>query len=193
MLQAFGYISAVLSIVMVVPYIRDIFRLKTKPERASWFIWSVLGFIAFASQFAEGATNSLWLTVGQTVAVLAVFILSLKYGMGGLAKRDIKALIVAGLGLVLWYLTDVPAYALLFVLIVDISGSILTILKSYERPETETISTYLISGTSGIFGLLAVGEPDFVLMAYPLYILVINYVIAGTIVLGKINKTTQIP
>src|SRR3989304_2731778 len=73
--------------------------------KGSWFIWTMLGFIAFFSQLAKGATNSLWLTVGQTTSVLIIFLLSLKYGYGGLGKRDLRALIGAGIGLVLWYLT----------------------------------------------------------------------------------------
>ncbi len=115
---------------MVVPYIRDIFLLKTKPERASWFIWTVLGFISFFSQYAKGATNSLWLTAGQTCAVLIIVILSIKYGVGGFTKRDIRALIGAGVGLALWYLTKEAAWAIFFVIAVDSIGSSLTALQA---------------------------------------------------------------
>ena len=185
MLLIFGYISAILSIACIFPYIRDIFKLETKPERGSWFIWTVLGFIAFFSQLTKGATDSLWLTAGQTVAVLIIFLLSLKYGYGGLGKRDLQALIGAGVGLLLWYFTREAAYALIFVILVDGIGTLLTALKSYKDPESETLSTWIISGTSGIFGMLAVGRINFILLAYPFYIMLANYVIVAAITLGK--------
>lgn len=191
MLTIFGYISALLSILMVIPYIKDIFLLKTKPERASWFIWTVLGFIAFFSQFAEGATDSLWLTAGQTFAVFIIVVLSVKYGVGGFTKRDMRALIGAGIGLILWYITSEPAWALFFVIIIDGIGTSLTAVKAYSDPASETLSTWIMSGTSGILGALAVGAFNPILLAYPLYIVVANYTIVACIVLGrKSNKKT---
>ena len=100
MLKTLGLLSGFLSIIMYIPYLRDIFHHTTKPERASWLIWSVLGGIAFFSQFAKGATNSLWLTGAQTLGVFVVFILSLRYGVGGLVKRDIYALNYSGTWLI---------------------------------------------------------------------------------------------
>lgn len=185
MLAIFGYISAVLSILMVVPYIRDIFLLKTKPERASWLIWTVLGFIAFFSQLAKGATDSLWLTGGQTLAVLIIVLLSIKYGVGGLTNRDIKALIAAAVGLIIWYITKEATWALLIVVAIDSVGTLLTAIKSYEDPESETFSTWIMSGTSGIFGALAVGAIHPILLVYPLYIVIANYTIVITMLLGK--------
>lgn len=176
---------------MVVPYIRDIFRLKTKPERASWFIWTVLGFIAFFSQWAKGATDSLWLTGGQTLAVLIVVFLSIKYGTGGFSRRDIFALIAAGFGLILWYLTSDAIFALAMVILVDSIGSLLTAIKVYGDPGSETLSTWVMSGTSGIFGALAVGSLNPVLLAYPIYIFVANYLIVGTKLLGERKKARR--
>lgn len=177
---------------MVVPYIKDIFALKTKPERASWFIWTVLGVIAFASQFAKGATESLWLTGGQTAAVLIVFLLALKYGVGGLNKRDVKALIAAGFGLILWYFTKEAAYALIIVILIDSIGTLLTTVKAYQDPESETLITFIISGISAVFGSFAVGSFSLILLAYPLYLVVGNIFIVSAILLGRkkrLNRT----
>lgn len=186
--MAFGYISAALSILMVLPYIRDILMLKTKPERASWFIWTVLGLIAFFSQFAKGATGSLWLTAGQTLAVFIVLLFAIRYGVGGFAKRDKLALAAAGFGLILWYLTKEAYTALLMVIAIDAIGSMLTLLKAYEHPETETLSTWVMSGTSGVFGALAVGGIHWILLSYPLYIILANYSITAAILFGRKRK-----
>lgn len=173
---------------MIVPYVRDIFRLKTKPERGSWFIWTFLGFIAFFSQLAKGATDSLWLTGGQTAAVLVVFLLSLKFGYGGLGKRDSRALIAAGAGLILWYVTREATFAILFVILADSIGTLLTAFKAYEDPKSETFSTWIISAISGVFGAFAVGSFNLILLAYPIYIALANSVIVGAITAGKRRK-----
>jgi hypothetical protein len=188
MLKTFGIVSGLLAIVAVIPYIRDIIKKTTRPERASWLIWTVLGGIAFFSQLAKGATNSLWMTGLSTLCVLVVFLLSLKHGEGGLVKRDIAALLFAFLGLVLWYFTKDATVALLIVIAVDLSGSVLTIIKSYKDPESETMSTWVLASISGLFGTLSVGSFNWVLLMYPLYILLANSAVTVAILLGKRNK-----
>jgi hypothetical protein len=188
MLQLLGIASAILSLICFIPYIKDILSGSTRPERASWLIWTVLGCIAFFSQLAEGATDSLWLTVGQTFGVTGIFLLSLKFGVGGLVKRDVIALSFAALGLVLWSITNEAAIALILVILIDCVGSILTMIKSYEDPESETVITFILSGTSGLLGALAVGSWDILLLSYPVFIWMINYAIAGSIFLGRRRK-----
>jgi len=187
MLQVFGYVSAILSIIMIIPYIWDILHKKAQPERGSWLIWTVLGSISFFSQMAKGATYSLWFTGTQTVAVLIILLFSIKYGYGGLAKRDTKALIGAGVGLVLWYLTKEAAIALFIVIMVDAIGVYLTTIKSYEHPESETLTMWLMSSASGFFGMLAVGGFNPILLLYPFYIVMANLVVVAAILLGRRN------
>jgi hypothetical protein len=189
-LQVFGISSGILSAVCYVPYIRDILRLKTKPERASWFIWFTLGAIAFASQAAQGATHSLWLTVVQTFGVLTIFLLSLKYGVGGFMKHDIISLVVAAISLVLWYFTNNPLSALVLIIIIDIAGAYPTIIKSYYSPESETLSTWILSSIAGICAMIAVGSLNGALLFYPIYICLANAAVATAIVLGR-NKSLK--
>ncbi|HXS15200.1 MAG TPA: hypothetical protein VN711_03665, partial [Candidatus Saccharimonadales bacterium] len=111
-LLIFGYLSAFFSIFSYVPYVRDIFAGKAKPERASWFIWTVLVFIQFFSQLTKGAHYSLWLSGSQLFGITLIFLLSLKFGYGRLRRNDYIALAVAGLGLIFWYITHDAALAL---------------------------------------------------------------------------------
>lgn len=185
MLQVLGILSGVLSGLSYLPYIKDIFLRTTKPERASWLIWSILGSIAFFSQFAEGATWSLYLTGIDTLGVIIIFLLSIKYGVGGLTKKDIIALIAAGIGLLLWYLTNQAVIALLMTMLIDAAGAILTVIKSYEHPETETLTTWTIISIAAILGMLSVGEINFVLLAYPFYIFLANFAVVLAILAGR--------
>jgi len=187
-IKFFGYLSGTLSVVAIIPYIYDILKGNTKPERASWFIWSALGLIAFFSQMEKGATNSLWMVGTSTVAVIVVSLLSLKLGYGGFSKRDKISLLIAAFGILLWFITKEAAFALFITIFVDSIGSFLTTLKSYEDPESETISTWIIASIAGVFSALSVGEWNFILLVYPLYIFLANFIVFAAIILGKRKK-----
>jgi hypothetical protein len=181
----FGLIAGVLSASCYVPYIRDILSGTTRPERATWLIWTVLGLILLVSQLAKGASASVWLTVAQTAGVTTIFLLSLKYGEGGLARSDIIALAVAAAGLVAWYFTREASVALYIAIGVDFSGGILSVVKAYRDPESETALTWLIAAFAGAFGMLAVGlDGPIALLAFPTYYLVISLMLYGAIQLG---------
>ena len=168
----FGILSGVLPIIGAFPYIRDILRHKTKPHRTSFLIWAALDAIAFASQLAKGATWSLIMPAVCTIAVLTLFALSVQYGVGGFAKKEIAALLMAGIGLILWYFTKEPLVALLIVIGIDAIGMSLTILKTYAHPHTETFSTWLLFSIADLFAAAAVGHWTFSLLIYPLYLCV---------------------
>lgn len=184
-LQILGLLSGIISVICYVPYARDILLHKTKPERASWLIWTVLGSIAFFSQLAKGATDSLWMPGVQTFGVLTIFLLSIPYGEGGLKHRDIKALLFAILGIILWFFTKEAAFALFITILVDIAGSLLTIVKAYEDPKSETLSTWFLAGLSGFLAVFAVGSLNWILLSYPIYIGIINWAVVVAMVLGR--------
>ncbi len=177
MLQILGLLAGVIGLVSVIPYIVDILKKKSRPQRASWFIWSTLGGIAFFSQLAKGATDSLWMTAGQTTAVVVIFLLSLKYGEGGLGSSDKKALVVALVGCVMWAITKDAVFALMFVIMADCAGAVLTIAKAYKDPSGETMLTWFLGGLSGLIGTIAVGFWNPVLQIYPIYICLINWAV----------------
>lgn len=179
-----GYLSGLAILLSFAPYIRDIFLGKTKPERMSWLIWAILGLISFSSQFAKGASYSLLMTGAQAIGDLFIFILAIRFGLGGFLKRDIVALIGAGISLFLWYITKEAAVALFLVIFIDAIGVILTIIKAYEKPNTETVSAWFLTFLGGFLGCLAVGSLNFILLAFPFYICLASLAILIAIMLG---------
>lgn len=180
-----GVASAIVGLIAYPPYLRDMFRGTTHPERASWFIWTVLSGIALASQIAEGATWSLLMTAANTLGVATIFVLSLKFGSGGLAKRDIISLIIAACGLGLWAVTHQPVVALMIVIAVDAAGAWLTVYKAHKDPASETLSTWIIDCISNALGLLAVGSLKASLLLYPAYLLIANAAVVFAIKTAK--------
>ena len=163
-------VSAIANFVGLFPYIRDILAKKTKPERATWWIWLCLSFVAFSAQVAAGAIWSLAMTGAQGIGVFIIAILSVKYGYGTFRKKDYISLLIAGIGIALWAITDNPLTALLIVVFVDILAFYLTVSKTWNNPETETLISWVLATVSGLAGLLAVGAIDLTELVYPLYI-----------------------
>lgn len=188
MLVLFGYLSGLLTVIDISVYIRHIFLRKTKPHRGTFLIWSILGSIAFFSQFAKGASNSLWLPGIGTIGTLFIFFLSFRYGTGGFSKLDRIGLFIAGVSLIAWYFTKEAAVALYITIFIDAVGSYLTMHKAYHMPGSEAPTAWIISAISGLFALFAVGKFDIVLLSYPFYIIIANAAVVGAIELGKQRK-----
>ncbi len=180
-----GYLSGIAILLSFAPYIRDIFLFKTKPERMSWLIWSIMGLISFFSQFAKGASYSLIMTGAQTLGDLFIFFLALKYGLGGFLKRDKIAFAGIILSLILWYITKEAAVALFFIILIDGTGAVLTMIKTYEHPETETVSSWVLTLAGGLLSCIAVGGFNFVLLAFPFYIFLASLGVLTAIKLGR--------
>lgn len=184
MFPIIGIAAGILVSISLIIYIYEVIWANTRPERASWFIWMILSYIAFFSQKSEGATDSLWLTVSITIGVTIIFILSIKRGVGGFTKRDYMALLSAVFGLVLWYFTREAVYALIIVVIIDAIGAYLTVLKIIKNPLSESLNAWILSVVGALLGVIAVGKINVVLLIYPFYLFVANMVILATILTG---------
>ena len=132
------------------------------------------------------------MTGAQAVGDTLIFLLAIKYGLGGLNKRDIIGLIGAVIGLILWYFTGEAAVALFAVIFIDAIGAVLTTIKAYEHPTTETISSWLLTFLGGFFACVAVGSFNFILLAFPVYICLASISILIAIKLGFKTVVTTV-
>lgn len=185
----FGAAATLLSLIAFAPYILHTLQGYTRPHRACWLIWSVLATISFFSQVYEGATSSLGFAAAQAGCTFFIFLLSVVRGQGTFMTRaDASVLIVAAVGLVLWYMTDSAHYALLISITISLMGGILTVQKTYWFPDSETMSTWFLSLVASCCALLAVGSFDWLLMAYPMYLFILNAAIVGAWGLGRLPR-----
>lgn len=181
----FGVLSGILLGVAGPPYVMDTIRGVTKPERTTWFIFSLLGATAFVSQLSLGAHWSLVFSGLDMLGSLAVFGLSIKYGTNGFTKLDIFALTIAVLGIILSIAAKQPLIAILGVIIADTAGTSLTLRKVYLEPSSETAISWFCIGTSAVCSVIAVGKWDLSLMVLPVYLAVANYGVNIAQLVGK--------
>jgi hypothetical protein len=158
-------------------YLYDILKGHTKPQRTTWFIWTVEGMIALFASLQLGAHWSLVFVALNAIGNLAVFLLSLKYGEGGWLWIDKLALIVSVIGFGVSLAVRSPVIALAGVILADFAGLVPTLIKTYHEPDSETSVTWFAIGTAALLGVFAVGNHRLSLLAYPLYIAIANYAV----------------
>jgi hypothetical protein len=181
----FGVLAGLLQLVASAPYIRDIVGGSTKPQRATWTIWTTLSFVVLASQWASGATWSLALTIGQVLSCSVIFLLAIRRGVGGVSPVELALLGIAALGIVGWQIADDPVVATCSVVLADVIGVALMLPKTYRDPGSETLATFAIGVVSTLFALAAVGSTEVALLIYPLYLLVADGAVVAVIFLRR--------
>ncbi len=175
--QAIGLIAGAIGFLAFVPYILEAIQRKTRPNRATWIIWAILGIIIAASYWASGARETVWAPAAYAVGITAVALISVKYGEGGWTALDIACLLGAGAGLIVWWLTSEPEFSLYLTIAIDAIGAIPTIRKSYERPESESRSSWLMFLAANTLNLFAIREWSAAIASYPVYVFLLDIVI----------------
>lgn len=181
MLQFFGILSGIIALLAAIPYIIDIIKGNTKPQRMAWVIFITLSGISFFAQWTEGATNSLWFPAVLFVQSIIIFALTLKFGIGGFGKFDILSLVLAIIIIIIWALTQSAALAIICSVAVNTIGKILVTAKVWKLPNTEYLPTWVWSAIASVFAVLAVGSLDWILIITPLQNAVTVAAIAGII------------
>jgi hypothetical protein len=170
-----------------VPYLITIYQGKTQPNRATWWIWTIVGLIIVASYHSAGATNTIWLPVCAAVSHLIIAITALKYGKGGWSRFDRTCLLAVGLSLILWWRFNSPLLALWINIGIDFLGALPTIRKSFQEPETEAPLPWLIFLVASLLNLIAVKQSSLVLLAYPFYYFCSNAIILSLLLRSKLR------
>lgn len=168
-LALLGVSSGVFNVLGLIPYIRDIFLGKTKPERAMWWIYAVLFAVLFVAQANAGVRWPLVFTAASLLSAGFIALLSVRYGYGKLHRRDVISLVIAGIGIVLWRLYNVPLVAIITIIAVDFAGFWLTLVKTWHAPHSETLIAWQCSFIASLCSVLSVGNLQPAAIAYPLY------------------------
>jgi hypothetical protein len=166
----FGVAGGILAFISFFPYISSILRGETKPNRATFAIWSGVNIVTVASYIASGARTTIF--VGLVYALFQIFIfgLSFKYGMDGYKSLDIGCLIGAITGAILWIATKNPVLALYSVIVAEIFGLVPTLKKSYLYPQTESTMSWTIAAVGSMINLFALTSLKPQIAVYPIYL-----------------------
>lgn len=169
-----GGFAALFSLTAYGPYLHDIFAGKTKPHIFSWFVWSILMWIAFAAQASELAGPGAWVTAAEAIACIAIFVISFARGEKEITLTDWMSLAGALCGIALWVSTENAFWAVVLVTVVDALGFYPTVRKAWKKPHEETAISFFIISSSFVLGFLALDSYTWTTALYPAYLALAN-------------------
>lgn len=182
-----GELAGMISLLAYCVYIFAMLKGKARPNRATWWIWSVVGCILAASYYFSGARATMWVPVSNTVGPLIIALISLKYGEGGWSVFDRRCLAGAAFGLVLWWIFSSALLALLANLFIDFMGALPTIRKTYFDPSGENRLGWMLFLTANTLNLVAVNSWNLAIVIYPTYL----FLLSGTIMTMILLRTRK--
>jgi hypothetical protein len=188
MATVFIIISSILTLAAVIPYIRDILKKKTKPRVVSWFTWSLLAGISAAASFSAHQYPAAILSISSCIECLAIVILGFKNGDKHFEFFDVACQIGAFTGLILWWIYNSPAIAIVAAILIDFIAGLPTLRHAWRRPNEETWATYALSGLGAAFTLAAVNNYMITSAANPIYLVLMNAAFT-VVILTRRNKS----
>lgn len=186
-----GRTAGVISFAAFIPYVIAILRRETKPNRATWWIWTIVGFMLGASYYFSGANQTIWVPVSYIIGPFFIAILSIKYGEGGWTRFDRNCLLGTGVSLILWWVFNSSLIALLINIFIDLIGALPTIKKSYREPEKEDETAWILFFLGNIINLFAIETWKFAIIIYPIYMLLCCGTITVLVIFRKPNRAKE--
>lgn len=181
-----GLVAGIIALLAYVVYVVSIIKGRTKPNRATWWIWAFMGLVLALSYQFSGAENTIWVPYVEFIGPLSIALLSIKYGEGGLDnKTDLLCLLGAIVSIILWIIFNSPVIALVTNLAIDSFAIVPTIKKSYLRPEGESFWGWFGTGLADSLNMFAVEKFTFAILVYPIYMLVSDLIIIFILLLKK--------
>ena len=166
--EIIGMITVILGIVGYIPYLRDVLRGKTKPHVYTWFVWGLITLIIFALQISDNAGPGAWVTLVAGSISFSIFALGMRQGDKDITKSDTLFFVAALFALGLWLFAEQPVVAMILLVTVGMLGFVPTIRKSWNKPHTETISTYAINSFRHSLSVLALANYSILTSLFPI-------------------------
>ncbi len=180
-----GIIAVIIGLISYFPYIRNIFRGKTKPHAYSWLVWTILTGTAFFVQILNKGGAGAWVTGLTAVFCLVVFILALKKGEKNITLSDKLSLGSAFLALLIWYLTSNPLIAVILIIIIDALGFYPTFRKSYHKPHEETAIMFFLAGLKFGIAIIALESYTPITYLFPVYLVISNWILVSMLLIRR--------
>lgn len=175
-------VFAVIACILVVvggflPYIRDIYRRKTKPHAYTWLIWTITQGTALVGLWqGHGGLAVVAMAIGVSMSIFVIG-LSFRYGTRNITRADTIILIASLLAIGVWWQLHNPLLALVMVSLIDIVGYIPSIRKTYEEPWTETSLTWGVFIITNVLIMLSLDEYNFMTLFYLVSITAANAIL----------------
>lgn len=191
--ENFVILGAVIAAVGGLSYLVDTIYGKVKPNRVTFFLWTLAPFVAFAAEIKQGVGIQSLMTFMVGFTPLLIFLASFvnKKSEWKLGRFDFTCGALSLIGLLLWYLTKVENVAIMSSILADGLAALPTVVKSYYYPKTENGWAYLATAISALLTLLTIKTWNFAHYGFPAFTLIVTLIIF-TLVQFEIGKRLKL-
>jgi hypothetical protein len=163
----FAALSISASLFNAANYTRAILFGKIKPHVFSWFVWFLTMGIAAAAQYADHAGIGALPTAVATFNCFLFTIFALLHGEKSITRGDWMTFLGALSAIPLWAATGNPLYAVILVTLIDGLGFYPTFRKSWNKPQQEQVTVFVVAAFVSLMTCLAVENQSFITLLYP--------------------------
>ncbi len=185
MKEIVGTIAVLLTFVGYVPYVRDTIRGKTKPHIYSWLLWGFVTISAWGLQISDKAGPGSWVTLAAALVCFVIFFFGLRQGQKDITKSDTIFFALALVALITWLFARQPVLSVVLLSLTDILGFIPTLRKSWNKPYTETLFSYVLNTLRFALSIYALQRYTIITSLYPLTWVVANGLFSLTLVIRR--------
>lgn len=173
--ERFIILAVVIDAVGSIGYLIDTLSGKTKPNKVTWFLWTLLPAIALIGMIDENASKtSLILTFMFAFMPFLIFLASFvnKESFWKLTRFDLTCGVLSSLGILAWLITSDGNITIIFSLFANFLALLPTLVKAFKLPDTESWLVYLNGGLASFITLLTLDAWDFASAVFPVYFVI---------------------
>ena len=190
-----GLIAQFIIAIAIIPYIVSIFRGTVKPNRISWFIWSLVGFTFWlvTPQTADEMTKML--TVVFMASPTTVFIVTLFRGENKKPDHLEKFSLLTGIAAIsVWYLAKDSAgiTPTIIAILADLFALLPTLRFVYAAPQEETPFAWIAFFVGSLLVLFSIENYVLQNLLLPSYMAFGSFLVVYPLVHYRIKMKVQL-
>ncbi|MQW24007.1 MULTISPECIES: hypothetical protein [unclassified Lactococcus] len=157
-------------------YILATIKGRLKPNRMSWFLWSLAPFIAVVASLS---TQFSWTQLPVFMSGMMPFLIFIgtffsKEKYFELTRLDILCALTAILALVGWGLSKDANIAIILSIVSDAIGGIPTLVNAIKHPRNESPLPFASGLVATLSGAVAIQTFTFSEIAFPIYLVILD-------------------
>lgn len=197
MIEAYilGAIAQFILAISILPYTLSIFRETVKPNRISWFIWSIIGFAFWLITPPTADEVTKMLTVIFMVNPTIIFILTLFKGENIKPDNLEKFSLIIGLSsIIVWYVfkDNSGIFPITIAIIADFCALIPTLRFVFSSPDEETPLAWIFFFLGSLISVIAIQDHSLQSMLLPVYMTIGSFLVVFPLVTYRIKMKIPI-
>ena len=185
LIQFLLFLAIVTNIAAYLIYLYGMFKGSVKPHALTFLSWSIITSINFFVQYYSQVGESSFLLGVNALFCFIIFVYCLIKGEAKYDTIDWVCLLLAIVTIVLYVISKTPLYSVLLSCLIDIFAFVPSFRKSFKKPNEDSALTFFVSGLEYVFSFPAYGVFSFLVLAYPITILTLDFAYAGLIAIRR--------